>query len=190
MKKLLALCLALGFTSAAYSAPIKVDAKASKVGFNIFKFKIGKPVDGTFEKFTGTFEVDAKTKLLKSAKGEIVAESITTDSGRRDKHLRSDDFFDVKKFPTITFDLKSHTGKIADGKLTGMLTMKGVSKEITLNAVVKNQDPNSYEVNLSGVINRKDFNLTWNEVLDKGGFVLADEVNLVIDIKGEKPVAI
>jgi len=190
MKKLLALCLSIAFTSAAMSAPIKVDAKASKVGFNIFKFKIGKPVDGTFEKFSGSFEVDAKTKLLKSAKGEIVAESIETDSGRRNKHLRSEDFFDVKKFPTISFDLKTHSGKVADGKLTGMLTMKGVSKEVTLNAVVKNPDPNAYEVSLTGVINRKDFNITWNEALDKGGFVLADEVNLVIDIKGEKPVAI
>lgn len=173
----------LATTSTAWAAPIQVDSKNSKVAFSIHKFKIGADVPGFFEKFTGTFEVDAKTKLLKSAKGEIDAATINTDSSRRDKHLRSEDFFDVKKFPKITFDLKSHAGKVDSGKIKGTLTIKGISKEVELDAIVKNSDSTKYEVVLTGTINRKDFNVTWNEVLDKGGFVLADDVKLELTIK-------
>lgn len=167
----------------AWAAPTQVDSKNSKVSFSIHKFKIGKDVPGTFEKFTGTFEVDAKSKLLKSATGEIDAASIETDSGRRNKHLRSEDFFDVKKHPKITFVLKSHTGKPEAGTVKGTLTIKGTPKDVELAAVVVNSDPAKYEINLKGKINRKDYGIIWNEVLDKGGFVLADDVNLELNIK-------
>ncbi|MEZ4816220.1 MAG: YceI family protein [Bdellovibrionota bacterium] len=184
MNKLFIALVALAMNLNAWSTPMKVDPSKSKVGFSIFKFKIGKPVAGEFKKFTGTFDVDAKTKLLTSANGDIVAESIDTDSGKRNKHLRSADFFDVANYPNITFKLTKHTGSLKDGTITGFLTMKKIEKPITLKAVVTNADPKNYAITLKGKINRKDFNITWNDVLDKGGFVLADEVDLELNIQG------
>jgi polyisoprenoid-binding protein YceI len=174
---------ALAFSFSAWAAPLKVDPAKSKVGFSIHKFKIGGDVAGEFKKFTGSFEVDAKTSLLKSAQGEIEVASVDTQSEKRDEHLRTGDFFEVSKHPKITFTLKEHTGSIKAGKVKGALSIKGVTKDVELDAVVKNAALKTYEIELKGQINRKDYGITWNQILDKGGFVLADDVKLTLLIK-------
>jgi polyisoprenoid-binding protein YceI len=117
----------------------------------------------------------------------IDAPTITTKNDQRDAHLRSADFFDVEKYPTITFAGKRIDGDaLGDFKLVGDLTIHGVTKEITLDGTFEGQakDPwggtrASYA--LTGKIRRADFGLTWNQALEAGGVVVSDEVKISVD---------
>ena len=127
----------------------------------------------------------------------IDATSIDTANTDRDKHLRSADFFDVAKHSKITF---TSTGVKAVGKnkaeVEGTLTLRGVSKPVTLEVDVLGMGPDAWGGWRSGfearvTINRKEFGISWNKVLDTGGFVLGEEVDIVINIEGirQKPAA-
>ncbi|MEJ2372830.1 MAG: YceI family protein [Sulfurimonas sp.] len=160
----------------------KVDPVHTNVDFKVKHMMISH-VRGKFEKFNGVFEVDGN-KLL-SLKGEIEAASLNTDKKERDQHLRSADFFDVAKYPKITFVLD----KVEDDKAYGKLTIKDVTKDVVLDyefgGVMK--DPwgqTRAGLMLEGKINRKDFGLKWNKVLETGGVLVGDTVKMEVSIEG------
>jgi polyisoprenoid-binding protein YceI len=174
---------ALALTSSIASAAIyKLDTAHSNVGFKVKHMMISN-VNGKFTDFEGTFDVtDGKFISLDSV---IQATSINTDNKDRDKHLRSADFFDVAKYPTITFRLTKQEGD----KVYGELSMKGITKSIVLTSEVGGEvkDPwgniRSAFV-LEGKINRKDFGLTWNKALETGGVLVDDTIKIIVEAQG------
>ncbi|SNT17548.1 Polyisoprenoid-binding protein YceI [Ekhidna lutea] len=163
-----------------------MDPTHSELGFKVKHLMISS-VKGEFKDFS--IEVDGDDLLKSAIKVAIDASSITTKNDDRDNHLRSADFFDVDAYDQITFE--SSTFKQIDDdeyQLSGVLTMKGVSKEIALQVeyggMVK--DPYGNEkvgFSLSGKISRKDWGLNWNAALEAGGVMVSDEVKLIADVQ-------
>jgi polyisoprenoid-binding protein YceI len=161
-----------------------IDKSHSSVGFKVKHLMISN-VGGKFDKFNGSFEYDEKTKTLKSLVGNIEVNSINTDNEKRDAHLKSADFFDAKNHPKLTFTLS----KIDEDKAYGLITIRGVSKDIVLdfenNGSIKDPWGNTrVGLELNGKINRKDFGLNWNKALEVGGVVVGDKVKLSIELEG------
>jgi polyisoprenoid-binding protein YceI len=146
-------------------------------------------VRGQFTKVSGTIKFDSANPANSSVEATIDAASIDTHDPQRDTHLKSDDFFDVGKFPTLTFRSKRIEVHIDGGKVTGDLTMHGVTEEITLDVegpTPENKDPwGKYRIGLSATtkLSRKDFGLTWNSALETGGVLVGDEVKITIDVE-------
>ena len=176
----------LTFSIQSYSATYKLDESHTQIGFKI-KHLVISTVSGRFNKYSGTFNFDPATGKLEGIKTSIEAASIDTNEPDRDKHLRGPDFFDVEKFKTIEFVSKNikNKGK-SPAEVKGDLTIHGITKPITL-AVTYNgttTDPWGNEriaFEATGKVNRKDFGLKWNKSLDKGGVMIADDVNIVIE---------
>ncbi|AXX91052.1 hypothetical protein CPU12_08025 [Malaciobacter molluscorum LMG 25693] len=169
-----------------FAGTYNVDTTHSNVGFKVKHMMISNVV-GKFDKFNGSFEYDEKTKTLKSLTGNIDVNSINTENEKRDGHLKSKDFFDAKKFPKLTFKLE----KVKDDKAYGVLTMKGVSKDVVLdfenNGIITDPWGNQrVGLEFSGKINRKDFGLNWNKTLEAGGVVVSEKVKLNIQVEGIK----
>lgn len=167
-----------------FAGEYQVDNSHSYVGFKIKHLMVSN-VKGNFEKFTGTYNYDEKTNTLKDIVGNISVDSINTAIEKRDEHLKSEDFFNVKRYPSIAFKAT----KIAGNKVYGNLTMHGVTKEIGLNyefnGTVKDpQGKTKSGLTLYGTINRKDFNLTYNKILEAGGLSIGEEVKLEIELEG------
>ena len=136
--------------------------------------------------------VETESNDVSKARVEVVLDAASIDTGveARDNHLRSaDGHFDVAKFPTVTFKSTRVAGKDSSNfKVIGDLTIHGVAREVTLNASYTGEgtDPwGNRRVGFSAEtkINRKDFNLTWNQALETGGFLLGDEVKVEIDLE-------
>jgi polyisoprenoid-binding protein YceI len=187
---LLALGLA-AFAAALLAADTyTIDKNHSDASFTIRHF--ASKVHGRFADFGGTIQADPAKPDASSVTFTIKATSIDTNNGDRDKHLRSADFFDVEKFPEITFQSAkfASTGKDSYA-VTGTLTMHGVSKEITLPVTYLGsvKDPRGTErasFELSTKLNRKDYGINWNRALDSGGFMLSDDVEITIDLETVK----
>lgn len=164
------------------AAVYKVDVSHSTVGFKVKHMMIS-TVSGKFNEFSGSY--DLEKGQFKALSGTIKAVSIDTEIAKRDEHLRSADFFDVAKYPDITFAMTS----AAKGKMTGNLSIHGVTKKVTLDVEMGGtvEDPwgnmRSGFV-LSGKINRKDFGLNWNKAIEAGGVVVGDEIKLIVEIEG------
>jgi polyisoprenoid-binding protein YceI len=134
--------------------------------------------------------IDEKDVTKSTVEATIDASTVNTNEPKRDEHLRSADFFDVAKFPTITFKSKS-VKKSGEGKLavTGDLTMHGVTKEVTLDVEgpakeIKDPWGNVRSgASASTKINRKDFGLGWNKVLEAGGVAVGEEVAITLDVE-------
>jgi polyisoprenoid-binding protein YceI len=165
----------------------ELDASHTTVQFNV-KHMMVTNVHGQFQKASGTVSLDERDPTHSTIEVTIDPASVDTREPKRDAHLRSPDFFDVAKYPTITF--KSTRVEKADGgrlKATGDLTLHGVTKAVTLlvepiSAAVKNPWGMLVRgVSASGKLSRKDFGLTWNKALDAGGVLVGDEVQLQID---------
>lgn len=147
---------------------------------------------GRFTDFSGTVNLDKAKMVNSTVEFTINAASIDTDNESRDKHLRSADFFDVEKFPTITFKSKSIRQVSKDKfQVTGDFTMKGVTKTIVLpvdfTGIVR--DPGGNEragFSTSFTLNRKDYGIVWNRSLDEGGVLLGDDVDVTIDLETVK----
>lgn len=147
-------------------------------------------VRGDFEKVSGKIVYDEQDVSKSSADITIDVASINTRVAKRDKHLRSPDFLDVAKHPSITFKSKK-VEKAGNGKLkmTGDLTIRGATREVVLE--VEGPTPPIKDLQgktrVGGIastrINRKDFGLTWNKALETGGVVVGDEVEITIDIE-------
>jgi polyisoprenoid-binding protein YceI len=165
-----------------------IDASHSKVQFAVTHLMISE-VTGKFKIFDGKV-VSTKDDFSDSQIDfTIDVNSINTDDDSRDKHLKSDDFFSVEKFPKMTF--KSKSFKKADGKnykLTGDLTIRDVTKTVTFdviyNGTVKDPWGNiKAGFKLTGNINRTDFGLKWNAALEAGGVVVSEKVTITSDIE-------
>jgi len=164
-----------------------IDTAHSDVSFKVRHLVSN--VTGRFGSFDGTLKVDFQDLNSSSVEFTIDAASIDTANEDRDKHLRSADFFDVEKHPTITFTSSKIT-KIEGNNyaVTGTFTMHGVSKDITIPVKFLGEikDPwgntkAGYE--LSATLNRKDFGISWNKALDSGGFILGDEVEVSVNLE-------
>lgn len=171
-----------------------IDASHSKLGFAVTHMMVSE-TEGKFKVYKGT--VSSKSDLdFTDAKIEFTvdASSINTDDEKRDGHLKSPDFFDVAKYPEITFVSKSmKPGKIKGTyTLVGDLTMHGVTKPVTLTAIGASKvvkDPygmERYAFKVTGKLNRKDYGLTWNAALEAGGVAVSDEVRLDIIVEMTK----
>ena len=153
-------------------------------------------VSGKFDDFSGTITGDLAKPSAASVEFTIQAASIDTGAADRDKHLRSADFFDVEKFPQITFKSTSikPSGKKNVYSVTGDLTMHGVTKRITLPVEYLGtaKDPWGNEkagFTLSTTLNRKDFGVNWNKALDNGGVLVSEDVNVTINLETAKSKA-
>ncbi len=163
-----------------------IDTAHSEIGFKI-KHLVISTVSGKFTSFNGT--LDGEPDNLANAKISFSAaiDSIHTGNEQRDGHLKSADFFDAAAYPNLTF---ASTGieSTGDGtyKVTGDLTIKGVTKPVTLNVEFGGTQVSLYGqtvagFEITGKINRQDYGLTWNAVTEAGGVVVSDEVKLVIN---------
>lgn len=167
-----------------------IDTAHSKVGFEIPHLVIA-TVEGRFANFSGNIVIDSKLEKSK-ANIDIDVTTLNTDNKDRDDHLKSPDFFDAAKNPKITFVTKKIVGTPENLKLIGDFTLKGKTKEVTLDVKylgdVKDMFNNHKVVfSASGKINRKDFGLTWSKAVEAGP-VVGDEVTLIIKIEANKPV--
>lgn len=174
------------FSHAAQAPKFKVDESHSTVGFKIKHLMIAN-VSGRFNKFNGTFSYDEKTGKLENLEVKADASSIDTNEPKRDNHLKGSDFFDVEKYPSITFVSKTVDYKAKKPvRIMGNLTIHGQTKPIVLAVNFKGsaKDPwgnNRLVFEANSKINRKDFGLTWNKALESGGVLVGDEVSIVID---------
>lgn len=173
-------------------ATYQLDPVHSSVGFSVKHMMIAK-VYGAFEKVSGTLVLDKNDIVNASAEAIIDAASINTREPQRDTHLRSPDFFDVEKFPSLTFKSKSVTvSSGGDLKVTGDLTIRGITKQVTLEVEGPSdelKDPyGNLKIGLSATtkIKRKDFGLTWNAALEAGGVLVGDEVTITLDLQFAK----
>lgn len=195
MKKLVLGIAVLASLSASAQVNWKLDNSHSKLGFSVTHMMVSE-TEGKFKIYQGTVSSTTETDFT-DAKIEFSADvnSINTEDEKRDGHLKSPDFFDAAKFPTITF--KSTSMKpVAKGKtiynLEGELTMHGVTKKVKLNAIgatktVKDPYGNiKYGFKVTGTINRKDFGLAWNAALEAGGVAVSEEVKLDLNIELNK----
>jgi polyisoprenoid-binding protein YceI len=165
-----------------------VDPTHTDIGFKIKHLMVSN-VSGTFSKFEGKVETEGED--FSTAKAEFSADidSISTNNADRDGHLKSGDFFDMEKYPTISF--KSTGFKKVDEenyKIDGDLTIRDVTKPVTLDAEFGGmaKDPWGNEkagFTISGKVNRQDFGLVWNAPLETGGFLLSNDVKLNVELQ-------
>ena len=166
-----------------------IDPEHSNVGFKVKHLMVSN-IKGNFEKHAGVVEINDKDITKSMVEVTIDTNSINTNVQKRDEHLRSADFFDVTKFPTMSFVSKK-VAKASNGDLeiTGDLTIHGITKEVDL--VVEPISKESKDpwgnirrgTSASTTISRKDFGLTWNKALETGGVLVGDEIAISLEIE-------
>ncbi|MGC2162327.1 MAG: YceI family protein [Silvibacterium sp.] len=176
-------------TAAATTTTWNIDPVHSVAEFKVKHMMISN-VKGQFTGLTGVLKLDEGDVTKSSVEATIDAASINTRDAQRDGHLKSADFFDVEKFPTLAFR-STHVARTADGELTidGDLLIHGVTRKVTFavegpSAPAKDPWGNT-RVGLSAEtkINRKDFGLVWNSPLETGGVLLGDEITITLDVQ-------
>jgi polyisoprenoid-binding protein YceI len=171
------------------AAPWEFDPAHTGVQFKVRHLMISS-VRGDFEKVSGKIVYDEADVTKSTADVTIDTASINTRDTKRDEHLRSPDFLDAAKHPAITFRSK-RVDKAGNGtlKMTGDLTVRGVTKEVVLTVegptpAIKDPGGNLRVGGQAATkIHRKDFGLTWNKALETGGVVVGDEVEIIIDVE-------
>jgi polyisoprenoid-binding protein YceI len=148
-------------------------------------------VSGRFKDFDGVIKYDKANPAASSVSFTVQAKSIDTDNDDRDNHLRSPDFFEAEKFPTLTFTSTSVKAAGADTlEVTGDLTIKGVTKKVTIPVdvlgSVKTPRGEKAGFETSFKLDRKEYGITWNRALDTGGAVLGDDVKVNISIEADR----
>ena len=167
----------------------KIDPVHSVAEFKVKHMMITN-VKGQFTGVSGSLSLDENDLTLSRVEATIDAASINTREPQRDTHLKSPDFFDVEKFPTLSFK-STHVSRNADGDLqvAGALTIHGVTRNVTFEVegpTAPAKDPwGNTRLGLSAItkINRKDFGLTWNAALETGGILVGDEVTITLDVE-------
>jgi polyisoprenoid-binding protein YceI len=166
----------------------QIDPAHSTASFSIKHMMIAK-VRGSFDKMSGKLVYDAANPAKSSVEVSIDTASINTHEAQRDTHLKSADFFDVEKYPTITFRSARVEGTGSELKLIGDLTIHGVTQKVTIEVdgpSAEMKDPwGNVKIGVSGKtqIKRKNFGLTWNAALEAGGFLVGDDVTIDLDIQ-------
>ena len=169
------------------AAPYLLDNAHSHVGFSVKHLMISN-VKGEFRDFTGVIDFDSESKSFNVFNGVVKTKSVDTEIVKRDKHLRSDDFFSSKDYPNMTFIMKSYKEDDDEGEMIGDLTIRGVTKEVKFEveeiATIKDfQGKNRVGFTMEGKINRSDFGLKWNKVLELGGVAVGDKIKILIEIE-------
>lgn len=176
------------FGATANAANWTVDKAHSNVGFNV-KHLVISTTEGEFTDYDATISYDPKDLTTLNVNFTVKVASINTDNENRDGHLKSADFFDAETYPTMTFKSTSVKANApGDAELTGDLTIRGVTKPVTFKLDGFNQPIEFMGTTKTGgtakaTINRQDFGISWNKALDSGGFVVADEVNIVLELE-------
>jgi polyisoprenoid-binding protein YceI len=173
----------------AFGATYQVDPDHSNFQFKVRHMTVSN-VKGEFKKVKGVVQMDDRNLTGLTAEINIDAASVDTDHAKRDEHLRSEDFFYVAKYPTITF-VSKNISKTDDGRLkvVGDLTIRGVTKEITVDVEGPTPEVKDPGGNIrrgaagTAKINRKDFGMAWSKTLDGGGLVVGDEVSISVEIE-------
>lgn len=180
--------LAAMLSPAALAATWKIDSAHSAANFKVKHMMVAN-VRGTMTGIEGTVELDDKDVTKSKVTASLDVSTINTNEPKRDQHLKSPDFFHVEKNPKITFVSKSVKGKAGNLQVVGALTMNGVTKDVELavegpTAPVKGMGgDNRRGLTATTKVNRKDFNIVWNKSLDGGGVVVADEVEITLDLE-------
>jgi polyisoprenoid-binding protein YceI len=165
----------------------KIDPNHSNVGFSIRHFF--SKVPGRFKTYDGTITLDPKDLSKTAVNVTIDAASIDTGVADRDKHLASPDFFDVAKFPKLTFVSTEVTPKDSThATVKGNLTIKGVTKPVVLEAELLGVGPDPWGNQRGGfeaktTINRQDFGVAWNKAVEGGGTLLGDDVEITLNVE-------
>jgi polyisoprenoid-binding protein YceI len=183
------LAAVLSLPAAAATTNWQIDPQHSSAQFSVRHMAIS-TVRGAFNKVTGTIALDDKDITKSTVDVTIDATTVDTHEPNRDNDIRSDKFFDVAHYPSITFKSKK-VEQLAPGKLkvTGDLTIRGTTKEVVLDvegptAPIKDTWGNQRSAaNATTKINRQDFGVKWNATLDNGGVVVSDEVSINIDVE-------
>jgi polyisoprenoid-binding protein YceI len=183
------LAAALSLPASAGTTTYQIDPRHSSAGFGVTHLMIS-TVRGEFHGVTGTVTVDDSDISKSSVNVTIDATTVDTREPDRDKHLKSEAFFDVAKYPAITFQ-STKVERNNDGslKITGDLTIRGVTKTAVLTATLPKspiKDPWGLQRTASSAttkINRQEFGVAWNQKLDSGGVVVGDDVNISLDVE-------
>lgn len=171
-----------------------IDTAHSVVEFSV-KHMVVATAKGRFEKVSGQAEFDEANPANSWVEATVETASINTGDANRDGHLKSADFFEVEKYPTITFKSTKVEKDGDEFKVTGDLTIHGETKPVTLNVEYNGQGTNPFTKNTHAgfsaktSINRKDFGLNWNVALEAGGFLVSDKVNIVLEVELVKVTA-
>ncbi len=168
----------------------KIDPVHSRVEFTVRHLVIAN-VRGNFTDFSGTIVYDPIDLAKSSVDVTIKSASISTGNPDRDKHLKSPDFFDAEKFPEITFKSDRIEKKGEKFVAVGKLTMRGVTKEVTIpfEYLGTAKDPyGNFRIGFEGAtsVNRQDYGISWNKALDNGGVLVGDEVKIELGVEAIK----
>lgn len=179
-----ALLLTFGLANA---SEYVIDESHTNVGFSVKHMMITN-VKGDFKTYDANIDFDKDKKVFNVLKASIDTASINTSNEKRDDHLRSEDFFASEKFPKMTFEMKSYKSDGDEGEMKGDLTIRGITKPVTLKvediATIKDfKGLNRVGFSLEGKINRLDYDLKWNKALEFGGVAVGDEVKIIIDVE-------
>lgn len=187
--KVIAAVVTLAIPTFASAASWSIDPDHSNVGFKVRHMMVSN-VKGEFAKFNGVVDIDEKDVAKSKVEVIIDTASINTGVAKRDGHLKSVDFFDVAKYPTMAFvSKKVETAGNDRLKVYGLLTLHGVTREVVLDVEGPTRaykDPwGNIKRGASAVarINRKDFGLTWNAAIESGGVVVGDEITIALEIE-------
>jgi polyisoprenoid-binding protein YceI len=171
--------------------PWNIDQVHTHIGFAV-KHMMVATVRGQFKQYRGTLDIDADDFTRSKLTGEIDVASIDTGNTQRDEHLRTGDFLDAANHPTITFASERIEAK-GGGEyvLHGALTIRGVTKHVALDVEFQGVAKNPWGqtiagLSLRGAINRKDFGVNFNAVLEAGGVMIAETVKLEIDVEATR----
>ncbi len=178
----------------AAATPWTIDASHSEIEFSVRHLMISN-VKGRFSNPVGSLSYDARNPKAFDLLVEIPITTIDTRNEQRDAHLRSPDFFDAEQFPTMTFKGTRVSGEITgEFKLTGDLTLRGVTREVTLDVTAEGAggDPwgnDRLGFSAVGKIDRKEFGLVWNQLLETGGVAVGDMIKIIINTELMRPKA-
>jgi polyisoprenoid-binding protein YceI len=189
MVRRLLIASAVALSAPALAATWQIDPAHSNVSFSVRHMMVSN-VRGEFTKVSGTVDGDEKTPTQAVINATIDATSINTREAKRDDHLKSADFLDVAKYPTLTFKSKriepSGTGQF---KVTGDLTLHGVTREVVLDVsdvTPPIKDPMGKTragAHATTKIDRKDFGINWSKAMDGGGLLVGNDVDISIDVE-------
>ena len=185
----IAICLTLALPLVASAATWNIDPDHSNVGFTVKHLMVSN-VRGNFQKHTGVVDINDKDITKSKVEVTIDTASISTGVQKRDDHLKSADFFEVAKYPAMTFASKMVAKAGKDKlKVTGDLTLHGITKEVVLNVAPLSKESKDPWGNIrrgttaTTTINRKDFGLTWNKALETGGVLVGEEITITLEVE-------
>lgn len=164
-----------------------IDASHTEVGFEVKHLMISK-VRGRFGAVSGSIRLDEADLAGSSVEAEIETASIDTRQEQRDAHLRSADFFDVERFPAITFRSTRVEGSGRSFRVTGDLTIRDVTREVELQVEDEGRGKDPWGGDRAAfsarvTIDRRDFGLTWNQALETGGVLVANEIRISLEVQ-------